>query len=81
MTDQEWQAYMAQLPPDLADLAAHIMERINTVLNRERSRALGDTQTLHQRLDNKKTKIADLRVIVADLAERIAALEAQAGDE
>lgn len=79
MSDAEWQQYMADLPPELRDLAGHIMERINTVINRERNRAVGEHQDIHQRLDVKKVKIADIRMIINDLVARVAALE-QGGD-
>lgn len=79
MNDVEWKNYLAELSPELRDLAGHIMERINTVLNRERNRAIGEHQDIHQRIDLKKTNIADLRTIVRDLADRVQELE-QADD-
>lgn len=81
MNDQEWIAYLDTQPPELADLARHMMERINTVLNRDRSRHLVETQKIEQRLDLKKVRIADLRTIVADLIVRVTTIErGQVGD-
>lgn len=72
MNDIEWLAYLDTLPPDVADLAGHIMERMNTLLNRERSAAIGERQALERKIDVQATKIADLRTIVKDLFDRIA---------
>lgn len=79
MNDREWVAYLDTLPPELSSLAQHIMERINTIANRERQRAHGEHQDIHQRLDVKRTKITDLRMIVADAVSRIEELEKAAG--
>jgi hypothetical protein len=81
MNDIEWQQYLATLPKELADLAGHIMERINTVVSRERNRAFGEHQEIHQRIDVKQTKLADLRTIVRDLAERLQELEKAVNDD
>lgn len=75
MNDIEWLAYLDTLPPELADLAGHIMERINTVINRERNRAAGEHQELHQRIDIRNVTINDLRTIVADVVQRLTELE------
>jgi hypothetical protein len=75
VNDQEWIAYLDTLPPELADLARHIMERINTVLNRDRNRQLSEAQRIEQRLDLVQTKIVDVRTLVVDLIGRVEALE------
>ena len=75
MNDLEWLAYLDTLPPELRDLANNIAERINTLLNRERGRAIDERQELHQRSDTQGAKINDLRAIVADVVARVAALE------
>ena len=72
MSDQEWLAYLDTLPPELADALMHTMERVNTVLNRERSAAIGERQALERALTTERTKIADLRTIVKDLFDQLA---------
>ena len=72
MSDQEWLAYLDTLPPDLADFAGHVMERINTLLNRERSQAISERQALDRQIAEQQTRIADLRTVVRDLFDRIA---------
>lgn len=75
MNDIEWLAYLDTLPPSLAELARNITERVNTLINRERSHAIGERQALERQQDEQRTKIADLRVIARDLIDRIAELE------
>lgn len=75
MNDIEWLAYLDTLPPELADLARNIAERVNTLLNRERSKAIGERQDMERQQDEQRTKIADLRMIARDLLDRIAELE------
>jgi len=79
MNDIEWSAYLDTQPPELADLAGHIMERINTVLGRDRHRVFGDMQEIHQRIDVHQTKIADLRTIVADIVGQLRSREVEDG--
>ena len=75
MTDQEWREYLATLPPELAAIAYNTAERVNTLLNRERSKAIDERQALERRLDAQGVQINDLRTIVKDLFDRIAELE------
>lgn len=77
VTDLEWQSYLNTLPPELADLAGHLMERINTVLNRERSRALDEAQHLGRRMDVLAQRISDL-VVRLELYEEQRASDVQA---
>lgn len=72
MSDIEWQQYLATLAPDLSSALMYTMERVNTVLNRERSRAIGERQELERKLDEQRTRIADLRTIVKDLFDQLA---------
>lgn len=60
MTDHEWQAYLDTLPPELSDLAQHLMERINTVLNRDRSRVLDELQHAERRMDTLAHRMSEL---------------------
>lgn len=80
MNDIEWLAYLDTLSPELADLARNIAERVNTLLNRERSQAIGERQTLERQSADQRTKVADIRMIVNDLVARIAALESDDGE-
>lgn len=72
MSDQEWLAYLDTLPPELASLANYVTERVNTLLNRERSKAIGERQELERKLDEQRAKINDLRMIVKDLFDQLA---------
>lgn len=51
MNDHAWMAYLDTLPPDLSDLAQHVLERVNTVLNRDRSLTLDEAQRIERRLE------------------------------
>lgn len=72
MNDQDWQQYLAKLPPDARDLASHIMERINTLLNRERQKASDEHDALEQQITDQRTQINNLRTIVRDLFDQLA---------
>lgn len=75
MTDQEWQQYLATLPSELADALYHTMERINTLLNRERHKTDGEYEVLEQQVTDQRTQINNLRTIVKDLFDRVVELE------
>ncbi len=64
MTGQEWQAYLATLPPELADALSHTMERINTVLADDRLYMLGELQHMDQRMETLQREIETLNVRV-----------------
>ncbi len=68
MTNQEWQTYLASLPPELTDLAMHLMERINTVLGDDRLYMLGELQHMDQRLETLQRHIEAIDVRLAELA-------------
>lgn len=70
MNDLEWVAYLATLPPALADLAQHMMERINTVLSRDRSRAIDEEQRTARRSDANAERINDLALRLDQYEER-----------
>ena len=72
MNDQDWQQYLAALPPDQRDLASHIMERINTLLNRERARVGDEHDALEQRITDQRTQMNNVRTIVKDLFDQLA---------
>jgi hypothetical protein len=72
VNDIEWLAYLGTLSPELAALAHNTAERVNTLLNRERSKAIGERQELERKIDEQRTKIADLRTIVRDLFDQLA---------
>lgn len=72
MNDIEWLAYLDTLSPELASLANNITERINTLLNRERHKAIDERQALERQLNEQRTRINDLRTIVKDLFDQLA---------
>lgn len=77
MNDLEWQAYLDTLSPELADALSHLMERINTVINRDRSRALAEVQHLEQRMDKLGQRLSELTVRL-ELYEEQRAADVQA---
>jgi hypothetical protein len=56
MSDQEWMAFLDTLPPDLRTIAQRLLERFETVLERDRSRALEEMQRLERKVDGLKAR-------------------------
>lgn len=72
MTESDWIRYLSTLPPQLADLARHIMERCASVIAQEQQR--------HLRIeDGNRNDYNGLRTIMQDAVSRIDGLERQVG--
>jgi hypothetical protein len=74
VTEFDWLRYLATLPPELAELARHIMERCASVIAEEQLRHLNVEDRNHNDYNG-------LRMIVQDAVERVKLIERQVGDE
>ncbi len=72
MTESAWLRYLATLPPELADLARHIMERCASVIAEEQLRHLKTE-------DGNRNDYNGLRMIVRDVVDRVELLEREVG--
>ena len=57
MTNDEWIARLAELPPQHRILAELIMERLNTVIQAHANRQLEDSQRLERRIEVLRGRI------------------------
>lgn len=75
MTDQEWVSFLDTLTPSERKLAQAVLAKLQHVLERERSRALGDTQRLEQRMDGQGKKVGMLHLRVDRMHELLEQIE------
>ncbi len=66
MNQSTWNAYLNSLPADHRDLAIKLMERIQAILNGDRSHLLDELQRGHRRSDSNSERInvLDIRLDV-----------------
>lgn len=60
MNESAWLAYLDTLPPDHRALAQKIMDRVQTILNSDRTKSLDDIQRAERRSDANAHRITDL---------------------
>lgn len=81
MTDAEWMGFLDTLTPSERKLAQAILAKIQHVLERDRSRALGETQRMERRADSQGEKIGMLHVRVDRLADLLEKIELRCGGD
>jgi hypothetical protein len=81
MTDHEWAIVLDRWPSDLRDVAQTVMERIDTLLGRERSVCLSQFQALLGRLDRIERRQSRNAERIDDLQIRLDHYEQDRLDE
>ncbi len=77
MNQSTWNAFLNSLPADHQELAAKLMERIQAVLNSDRTHVLDETQRAHRRSDGNAARINELAIRL-DIYEQQRADDVQA---
>jgi hypothetical protein len=62
VNDQAWTVFLDRLPLDLRDAAQVIMQRITTLLEKERLACLADVQRVERRQSRSAERIDDLQL-------------------
>ena len=77
MNKSTWNAFLSSLPADHQELAIKLMERIQAILNSDRTHLLDEMQKTHRRHDSNAARINDLAVRL-DIYEQQRADDVQA---
>lgn len=77
MNDQSWVAFLDALAPEQRDLAQIIMQRITTLLEKERSACLVDVQRIERRQVRNAERIDTQHQALDDMIGQIQELEAR----
>lgn len=75
MTDQEWIHFLDTLTPSERKLAQAVLSKLQHVLERDRSRAVGDIQAVERRNDSQSERIGMLHMRVDRMHELLEHIE------
>ena len=62
MNKNDWNIFLNSLPADHRDLAIKFMERIQAIMNGDRSHLLDEMQRSHRRSDSNAERISELAI-------------------
>lgn len=75
MTDQEWVHFLDTLTPSERRMAQAVLAKLQHVLERDRSRAVGDIQAVERRSDSQSDRIGTLHMRVDRMHELLEQIE------
>lgn len=75
MTDQEWVHFLDTLTPSERRMAQAVLAKLQHVLERDRSRAVGDIQAVERRSDSQSERIGTLHMRVDRMHELLERIE------